>query len=355
MAFKEAITLVWDLMDTPDGIKILEMQPFYGSRFSGHFLGHRDFSRYVQLAHMNKFRDSRSIENLSDDPFIRAVSLGKSLNEIFLGAASAGLYPKQKTYAAGKDPELITTILDDFSGVDSIVLKQNSGCRAEGVYVIHRDELSQSMIDRMYYLHNQEDLLSLFTVQEAVKPSPIAVTKWWKKPYVLPVTRIVASINPEPDGKLTWLFHGGYNKCPPSRFWTKKGAETAVFKEKDREKIVSDIKQGGGQPLPDKRFEDICQQLETGLTPVFSKIAQYGSTPFVKEALQSSDHAHALGALEYISIWERKASPYNNFCSRTDLPESDININLLLNDQPEICALARDALRAYPEFQFGLF
>lgn len=311
--FEYPIAVVWDLMHTHDGFKILEWQSHGISGYSGWDSIHKASLERVVDSISNTVHFSER-----DYPFvISEANRHKGISASFLGLDIPNMFPKQKTYAATLSGGLAQQVIKDFPNSDYVVLKTPIEAEGKGVFFAtpanvvnyeHYPELTkifgESTIHGVTFPFNCR---GHFIVQEGLKPIPLRV---WNHEagaleFCLPSIRLVATIEPL-NQSLCWHFHGAYYKLPSQFFANEDDAVQTHIGADDKTPILSKIDGGrGAKSIDPKVFKSLCEEMETGLTPLFERVRQEGPEDFVLRVLQSDNPGDHVSAVEFLMRYSR--------------------------------------------------
>jgi len=168
-------TIVLDLMDTPDGVKIMEFQGAGESGLSGY---HRAYGENLIYKITDCYGPDPDMAFYVHHPLLRSICNNKNSMGAFVTRFAPELFPKQKVYAFGNNEYSAGTILEDFPDTQAFVFKEPEKFSGSGVFIISREELEQEnkgyKISKFFKEKDADyPTNALFLVQEAVKPKPV--------------------------------------------------------------------------------------------------------------------------------------------------------------------------------------
>lgn len=302
--FETPITLVWDLMDTPQGVKILEWQQHPSSYMGWDAL---NSTRLETKIRRSRGRDGSVSSNYP--PVISHSNVNKAVSASFLGPDIPTMFPQQKTYTATINGNLIDQVSADFNNSDCVVIKVPAESGGAGVFFATPNEISHAAgslpLSAIFGKRTVKgtvypfSTLGHFVVQEAVRPNPI----YSYGSYYLPTIRLVASIVPLPDQKdFRWHFHGAYYKLPRNSFRSEDAAHNLKMCAKNRSDILSQARRDKGSGrVPKDVFKRVCSQMRIGLTPLFQKIRTGDWEDFVLRSLESDHLGDHVSAMQFLT------------------------------------------------------
>lgn len=304
-------TMIFDVMDTSDGVKILEL----GHGSSGqtgfkHVYGH-NVSGIV-----DDFFNRHNLRRSSDNDLLSACFHNKACTAAFLGSITPEIFPNQRLFAPTPGQiHCLDDVKTHFQG-RPVVLKTPSEAEGQGVFFwnngIVPEKNSNEGDDREIRIsfmgcENREDVErygvipahygGFMVAQEQLTPRPIKVEEHW----LLPTTRIFATVIPEPKGRIEWEIHGMYHKLPDRAYASAQDAFSAAASGHKRDLILSNVSgRFISAPVPPENAADISAQITQAMTPVMSRLSEEGDRPFITNALKSDNPADQLAAVLYM-------------------------------------------------------
>lgn len=309
--FEYPIAIVWDLMHTYEGAKILEWQNHPSSYYGWDSLHKESLERRVSSFPNAVSHDTRHY------PFvIKAANDDKAIMSSFLGADIPNMFPKQKTYTATMEGGLGQKVIEDFPDSKYLVLKTPRDAGGRGVYFTNNASIkncdNNPKLAIMFGASVIQDInfpfgnRRHFIAQEGLKPIPVAISvkkgENFSRQFCLPTIRLVSTIEPLKDRTFRWHIHGAYYKLPAVSFKSEEDAFNEEINALESRAVLSKVfdENGGSRSVPDKVLSEICDQMEAGLRPLFERVRQESPQGFVLRALQSENPADHVSAVEFL-------------------------------------------------------
>jgi len=304
-------TVVLDVMDTHDGVKIMEFQQLGHCALGGYYsvygndLGSKVNKYYYPDIHM-----PYEVHH----PLLKFICDNKGAMGAFVTPYARHLFPKQKVYAFGNDEYSPQKILKDFPDTEAFVFKEPEQYNGAGVFIVSREELVRAnRRDNIAVFFRQKrqkyPKSGLFLVQEAVRPKPVETPNGFKGMHGLPTIRVVMTICPRPNDEIEFVFHGGYYKFPDAKLDLTQTDIT--ISSKTEFQLKSNCRSGGAGKIGASDYQNICDQIEGGLSPFFRTLIEEDHQRMVVDRIMNDNLGDRIAAAMLVHKKFERYKPYD--------------------------------------------
>jgi len=305
-------TIVLDLMDTPQGVKIMEFQGAGESGFGGYYRAYNNDNLMHKI--MDYYKPDPDMAFWVHHPLLKHICNNKNAMGAFVTQYAPHLFPKQKVYAFGNNEYSADTILQDFPNTQAFVFKEPEKFSGRGVFIISREELERPRkkynISQFFKEEASEYPRSgLFLAQEAVIPKPVDHPYGLGGGKSLPTIRIVVTICPRPQGEIEFVFHGGYYKFP--KVPLASAQSDLKISSKTEFQLKSNCHEGGSAKIDEDDYKNICDQIEKGLSPFFRMLIDEDHNRIVVERMMSDDLGERATSAMFALKSQKNKRPYD--------------------------------------------
>jgi hypothetical protein len=329
-------TVVLDVMNTHEGVKIMEFQQLGHCALGGYYsaYGQDLFTKVNNYYHPDGYM-SYDVHH----PLLKFICDNKGAMGAFVTPYASHLFPKQKVYAFGNDEYSPAKILKEFPEIEAFVFKEPEQYNGHGVFIVSREELARAnnrdKIARFFRQRRQKHPKSgLFLVQEAVRPKPVETPNGFGGTHGLPTIRVVMTVCPRPEGKIEFVFHGGYYKFPDAKLDLAK--TDIQISSKTEFQLKSNCLSGGSCKISDSDYQNICDQIEIGLSPFFRVLMDEDHQRMVIDHIMSDNLGDRVAAAMFVHKQFERDRPYDIMTNAVNgVIERDSCFKLLM-DKPRI-------------------
>lgn len=325
-------TIVLDVMDTQDGVKILEFQDLLNSAIGKYYQAYgEDLSSKI----WNYYHPDGDVAFDVHHPILNEICCNKNMMAAFAGSHAKDLFPKQKIYVFGDKKYSPQTILNDFPNTKSFVFKEPEKFEGKGVFIVSREELEcvHDVDDVAKFFKKNNDFSQkkgLFLVQEAVTPKLVAFpnTNGQKG---LPAIRLVLTICPRENGEIEFVFHGGYYKFPTDPL--PQFDKDITISSKTQSQIKTNCNNGVASRIDANDYKNICNQIEKSLKPFFRTLIEQDCNRIAIERLMNGDLGERVCAALFLNKLTAHQSEFNIVANGIDsLIKRDPSLGSLLGN-----------------------